>query len=59
MRLAVGDSVELQVELVNGLWSYNDSEAAILWAVRYDIPHDRLPYDLSQLVRTNNYELSG
>ena len=52
IEVAVVNSVELQVELVN-LLSQHDDEVAIKYALRFAIAEEMLPLHLVPLVKAN------
>lgn len=57
VAIAVTESVELQVELINMLSKYLDDDAAVKWAVRYAVPEERLPFHLVPLVAASANEM--
>lgn len=52
IEIAVGESTELQVELINLLCDYRDDDAAVKWVIRFSLPDEAIPYYLVDLVKT-------
>ena len=57
VHLAVGQSEELQAELVDLFCKYGDIDAAVKSAVKYAVPSDRLPFDVVQVLGSKKSEL--
>jgi hypothetical protein len=57
VHLAVGQSEELQAELVDLFCKYDDVDAAVTWALKYALPSDRLPLHVVQVLETRKSEL--
>lgn len=48
---AVGSSKELQLELVISLNSYDDVKEATYWALKFQLPHSSLPFNVRENIR--------
>ena len=44
MQTFVEDNKSLQLQLVKELFHFNDTSAAVKWAVKCNLPVDQLPY---------------
>lgn len=49
---AVQSNIELQLELVRGVSSFGSPQEAAYWARRYELPRDELPYDIRNILNT-------
>lgn len=50
---AVKDSKDLQVELVTMLNNYAEIEEALFWAIEFDVPQHKWPYNVKEHYRNN------
>ena len=56
IHVSVAQSNELQVELISLLSKYSDDDTTVKWAIRYAIPHDRLPHYIVPFVQSIDKE---